>query len=57
MSSVASPLLLAAPCSPTTLPAAWATQLDTQLAGSESVLAWLEIDLDASLRFAAGWWW
>ncbi|MBL8408551.1 MAG: ABC transporter ATP-binding protein [Candidatus Accumulibacter phosphatis] len=54
MSSVASPLLLAAPCSPTTLPAAWATQLDTQLAGSESVLAWLEIDLDASLRFARG---
>jgi ATP-binding cassette subfamily B protein len=36
------------------LPAAWSAQLASQLAGDEAILAWLEIDLDATLRFASG---
>jgi hypothetical protein len=34
--------------------AAWSERVQAQLAADEEVLAWLEIDLDASLRFAAG---
>lgn len=36
------------------LPAHWRAQLDTQLAGDERILAWLEIDLDARLHFSSG---
>jgi len=36
------------------LPPAWLTQVDAQLGGDEKVLAWLETDLDAQLRFAPG---
>ena len=36
------------------LPAAWTERVQPQLAADEEVLAWLEIDLDASLRFSAG---
>ena len=58
MSSVVSPSPLEARAlatgSPTALPAAWATPLQTQLADGERVLTWLEIDLDTRLRFARG---
>ena len=40
--------------SPATLPAAWSAQVATQLAADEKVLAWLEIDLSAQLRFSTG---
>ena len=43
--------------SPPALPAEWAARLrspDGPLADDENVLAWLEIDLDAKLRFAPG---
>jgi ATP-binding cassette subfamily B protein len=40
--------------SPTTPPAAWSAQLASQLAGDEAIFAWIEIDLDATLRFASG---
>jgi ATP-binding cassette subfamily B protein len=40
--------------SPTTPPAAWSAQLASQMSDDEAILAWLEIDLDASLRFASG---
>ena len=36
------------------LPPAWLPQVEAQLTGDESVLAWLEIDLDARLHFSAG---
>ena len=36
------------------LPATWQAPIETQLASDEKVLAWLEIDLDAQLRFAPG---
>ncbi len=36
------------------LPSAWATQVKSQLADGEEVLAWLETDLDARLHFASG---
>ena len=36
------------------MPSGWITQIDTQLATDEKVLAWLEIDLDAQLRFIPG---
>jgi ATP-binding cassette subfamily B protein len=36
------------------LPPAWFPQVEAQLTGDESVLAWLEIDLDARLHFSAG---
>jgi ATP-binding cassette subfamily B protein len=36
------------------LPAVWSERLAAQLAAGEQVLAWLEIDLDAGLRFARG---
>ncbi|MFZ4535993.1 ABC transporter ATP-binding protein [Propionivibrio sp.] len=36
------------------LPSAWQAPVETQLASDEKVLAWLEIDLDAQLRFAPG---
>ncbi|MCQ1548132.1 MAG: ABC transporter ATP-binding protein/permease [Candidatus Accumulibacter phosphatis] len=58
MSSIVSPSPLEARAlatgSPTALPAAWATPLQTQLADGERVLTWLEIDLDTRLRFARG---
>jgi ATP-binding cassette subfamily B protein len=40
--------------SPATPPAAWAAQLQAQLAADETILAWLEIDLDSQLRFTSG---
>jgi ATP-binding cassette, subfamily B, bacterial len=40
--------------SPSALPAAWATQIQTKLAPEEEILAWLEIDLNATLHFASG---
>lgn len=36
------------------LPAAWSAQVAPQLAADEKILAWLEIDLSAELRFSAG---
>ncbi|MEF8733470.1 MAG: ABC transporter ATP-binding protein [Candidatus Accumulibacter meliphilus] len=36
------------------LPLAWSASVQAQMVADEQVLAWLEIDLDASLRFAAG---
>jgi ATP-binding cassette subfamily B protein len=36
------------------LPAVWSAQVNTQLASDEKILASLEIDLDARLRFATG---
>jgi ATP-binding cassette subfamily B protein len=36
------------------LPPAWLAEVETQLAESEKILAWLEIDLSEQLRFAAG---
>lgn len=36
------------------LPPVWQTHLDSQLAGDEKVLSWLEIDLDSHLRFSPG---
>ena len=36
------------------LPGRWAAELEPQLAAGEKTRAWLEIDLDARLRFAAG---
>lgn len=39
---------------PPTLPAQWLTALEPELAADEKILAWLEIDLDAQLRFAPG---
>ena len=36
------------------LPMSWLEQVNTQLAKNETVLAWLEIDLDAQLRYASG---
>ncbi|EXI77076.1 MAG: putative ABC transporter ATP-binding protein [Candidatus Accumulibacter appositus] len=38
---------------PSALPAGWSGRAQAQLAADEAVLAWLEIDLDASLHFAA----
>jgi ATP-binding cassette subfamily B protein len=40
--------------SPATLPAAWTAQVATQLVADETILAWLEIDLDSQLRFTSG---
>ncbi len=40
--------------SPPALPAAWRTNLEEQLGDGESVLAWLEIDLDTQLQFTPG---
>jgi ATP-binding cassette subfamily B protein len=40
--------------SPATLPAVWTAQLQAQLAANETILAWLEIDLDSRLRFTSG---
>ena len=37
-----------------TLPASWATQLETRLDKEEKILDWLEIDLGTRLDFAAG---
>ena len=36
------------------LPAVWSAEVDRQLASDEKILASLEIDLDARLRFATG---
>lgn len=36
------------------LPAAWKTPVSGQLVGDEKILVWLEIDLNAELRFEAG---
>ncbi|WP_374341068.1 ABC transporter ATP-binding protein [Azonexus sp.] len=36
------------------LPGRWAAELEARLAPGESLQAWLEIDLDARLKFAAG---
>ena len=36
------------------MPPAWQALVDSQLAGDEKVLAWLEIDLDSQLRFSPG---
>ncbi|HNF92778.1 MAG TPA: ABC transporter, partial [Accumulibacter sp.] len=39
---------------PPTLPAAWVAPLEAQMTRDEQLLAALEIDLDAGLRFASG---
>ena len=36
------------------LPATWQTQVEAQLAPDETLLAWLETDLDDRLRFVSG---
>ena len=36
------------------LPGRWAAEVETQLAADEKIQAWLEIDLDARLKFAKG---
>ena len=36
------------------VPMSWLEHVNTQLATNETVLAWLEIDLDAQLRYAPG---
>ena len=40
--------------STSTLPALWVSSVESRLADSEKILAWLEIDLSAELHFAAG---
>ena len=40
--------------SPPALPAGWSERAQSQLADDEKILAWLEIDLDATLQFTAG---
>ena len=45
---------LLAAMAPPTLPAAWVAPLEQQLTRDEKVLAALEIDLDAGLRFSSG---
>ncbi|MCB1931272.1 MAG: ABC transporter ATP-binding protein [Candidatus Accumulibacter sp.] len=40
--------------SPPALPAGWSERAQSQLADDEKILAWLEIDLDATLLFTAG---
>jgi hypothetical protein len=61
MTSVNAPLVHpdtpAVGLSPRALPSPWSAQLAGQLAGSEKLLASLEIDLDDRLRFARGSWW
>lgn len=39
---------------PRELPAPWRAEADAQLGEGESILAWLETDLDARLRYASG---
>ena len=36
------------------LPDRWSAEVEPQLAADEKIQAWLEIDLDARLNFAAG---
>ena len=36
------------------LPDAWRSEIESQLSADENVVAWLEVDLDASLHFASG---
>ncbi len=47
------------PPEPKPLPAAqaeaWRAEIEPLLAAGEAVLAWLDLDLDAQLRFAQGW--
>jgi ATP-binding cassette subfamily B protein len=58
MTSVNAPLVHpdspAVGLSPRALPPPWSAQLAGQLAGGETVLASLEVDLDDRLRFARG---
>jgi ATP-binding cassette subfamily B protein len=44
----------ASPPIPAALPAVWRTELGPVLAPAEAVLAWVELDLDAKLRFSQG---
>ncbi len=37
-----------------TLPPFWVSQIEAHLASEETILAWLEIDLDTQLRFSSG---
>ena len=37
-----------------TCPTAWRAEVESQLAGNEEILAWLEVDLDARLHFTPG---
>lgn len=37
-----------------TLPSTWASQVEAHLAREETVLAWLEVDLDIQLHFSSG---
>lgn len=52
--SLATPASTATMSAPASVPAAWRTQLDAQLATGETLLAWLETDLDNQLRFTSG---
>ena len=52
LAAPAAPELLGATTIP--LPEAWRGEVGSQLSAEEKLLAWLEIDLDESLRYAAG---
>lgn len=52
LATSAAPELLGATTIP--LPRAWRGEVGSQLSAEEKLLAWLEIDLDESLRYAAG---
>lgn len=54
MNASPTPVASAAPALHDSVPARWRDALLAQLAPDETLLAWLETDLDAELRFAAG---